>query len=127
MALAASSGSPPEGVGIDCRFPAKPFPEASLDLVALPPWEFTQTACDPAQSSVFVPEGRLSFCRFNPASHNGDCASGAPCTGATGKGSFTCQTLANLSASERLRDWLRLLKVSSGRCPVRVLPTGIAF
>ena len=110
-------------VSLFCEFDALPFPDASIDLVALP--HSLELARDPHQTlreveRVLVPEGRIVIAGFNPASLWGLRQSAGHARRGLGLGRG--QGLYLPRAGEfigywRLRDWLRLLgfEVELGR------------
>lgn len=111
--LAASSGSPAGGrAALIADFAALPFPEASLDLVALP--HTLEFNADPHATlreveRVLVPEGRIVICGFNPASLWGLRQRRAHVYRRLGRGELYLPDAGEFIGFWRLRDWLRLL------------------
>jgi SAM-dependent methyltransferase len=112
-----------EPVSLFCEFDALPFPDHSIDLVALP--HSLELARDPHQTlreveRVLVPEGRVVIAGFNPASLWGLRQRAGHLKRGMGLGRESRLYLPR--AGEfigywRLRDWLRLLgfEVEAGR------------
>lgn len=97
---------------LQCDFEALPFPEASLDLVALP--HALETSADPhaclrETERVLVPEGRVVITGFNPSSLWGWNQKRAHLTRRMGFGSLYLPEAGEFLGYWRLRDWLRLL------------------
>ena len=115
--------APDEPVSLYCEFDALPFPDHSIDLVALP--HSLELARDPHQTlreveRVLVPEGRVVIAGFNPASLWGLRQRAGRIKRGMGIGRESRLYLPR--AGEfigywRLRDWLRLLgfEVEVGR------------
>jgi SAM-dependent methyltransferase len=112
-----------EPAALHCDFDALPFPNASIDLVAMP--HALELARDPHHAlreveRVLVPEGRLLVTGFNPASLWGLRQRTGRARRGVGLGRH--QALFMPRAGDfigywRLRDWLRLLsfEVETGR------------
>jgi len=97
---------------LNCDFEALPFPEASLDLVAMP--HALELSVDPHASlretaRVLVPEGRVVITGFNPNSLWGWRQRRAHLTRRVGFGSLYLPEAGEFLGYWRLRDWLRLL------------------
>jgi SAM-dependent methyltransferase len=112
-------------------FAALPFPEGSLDLVALP--HSLELSPDPHATlreveRVLVPEGRVVISCFNPASLWGLRQRRARLYRRFGLGEPYLPETGEFIAYRRLRDWLRLLgfEVESSRfgCYRPALQTG---
>ena len=110
-------------VGLFCEFDALPFPDHSIDLVALP--HSLELARDPHQTlreveRVLVPEGRVVIAGFNPASLWGLRQRAGHLKRGVGLGrenSLYLPRAGEFIGYWRLRDWLRLLgfEVEIGR------------
>ena len=112
-----------EPVSLFCEFDALPFPDHSIDLVALP--HSLELARDPHQTlreveRVLVPEGRVVIAGFNPASLWGLRQRAGHLKRGMGLGresSLYLPRAGEFIGYWRLRDWLRLLgfEVEAGR------------
>jgi SAM-dependent methyltransferase len=101
-------------------FAALPYPEASLDLVALPhTLELSENPHDTLREveRVLVPEGRVVISGFNPASLWGMNQRRVHVYQRLGFGELFLPEAGEFIGYWRLRDWLRLLgfEVESGR------------
>lgn len=99
-------------VALVTDFTALPFPQASLDLVALP--HTLELAADPHTTlreveRVLVPEGRVVLSCLNPASLWGLAQRRARLYRRVGLGSSYLPEAGEFLGYWRLRDWLRLL------------------
>ena len=99
-------------VALVTDFSALPFPEASLDLVALP--HTLELAADPHTTlreveRVLVPEGRVVLSCLNPASLWGLAQRRARLYQRMGVGTSYLPEAGEFLGYWRLRDWLRLL------------------
>jgi SAM-dependent methyltransferase len=95
-----------------CDFEALPFPEASLDLVALP--HALEVSLDAHASlreaaRVLVPEGRVVITGFNPSSLWGFKQRREHLYQRFGMGTLYLPEAGEFLGYWRLRDWLRLL------------------
>ena len=102
----------PPPVALVTDFSALPFPEASLDLVALP--HTLELAADPHTTlreveRVLVPEGRVVLSCLNPASLWGLAQKRARIYQRVGLGASYLPEAGEFLGYWRLRDWLRLL------------------
>jgi SAM-dependent methyltransferase len=112
-----------EPVSLFCEFDALPFPDHSVDLIALP--HSLELARDPHQTlreveRVLVPEGRVVIAGFNPASLWGLRQRVGHIKRGMGLGrdsSLYLPRAGEFIGYWRLRDWLRLLgfEVEAGR------------
>jgi SAM-dependent methyltransferase len=110
-------------VRLFCEFDALPFPDHSIDLVALP--HSLELARDPHQTlreveRVLVPEGRVVIAGFNPASLWGLRQRAGRLKRGMGlgrEGGLYLPRAGEFIGYWRLRDWLRLLgfEVEAGR------------
>lgn len=119
------SDTPPPRAALVTHAAALPFPESSLDLVALP--HTLELSADPHAvlrevERVLVPEGRVVITGLNPASLWGLRQARAHLFGRLGLDALGLSRLYLPEAGEfigywRLRDWLRLLgfEVESAR------------
>jgi SAM-dependent methyltransferase len=101
-----------EGVQLYCDFEALPFPEASLDLVAMP--HSLELSIDAHASlreaaRVLVPEGRVVITGFNPSSLWGLKQRREHLYQRFGMGTLYLPEAGEFLGYWRLRDWLRLL------------------
>jgi len=107
---AGSTSSPRAALYTDAS--ALPFPESSLDLVALP--HTLELGGDPHSAlrevaRVLVPEGRVVISGFNPASLWGLRQQRDQLKKRFGQGSLFLPDAGEYIGYWRLRDWLRLL------------------
>lgn len=113
---------PQAAIALVCEFDALPFPDASIDLVALP--HSLEFAHDPHQmlrevARVLRPEGRVVITGFNPASLWGlrQRLARVRLGIGLGRGQAYLPREGDFIGYWRLRDWLRLLgfQIESGQ------------
>lgn len=110
LALPDAGAAAPAALALD--FEALPFPENSLDLVALP--HTLELSTDPHAAlrevaRVLVPEGRVIVSGLNPASLWGLRQRRARLYRRLGLGELFLPETGEFINYRRLRDWLRLL------------------